>query len=96
MVGALSVARSARMAVTAAPPSTPETIPSPSPQPRPSETLPPPSTRNTPALATTSATARWRVGRSFSRKNESTTAQIGKVLLRRVASPAGIRAMARK
>src|SRR6266568_4311108 len=94
--GTFAVARSARIEVTAAPPNTAETSPIISPVPSRKAVSPPPTTRNTPAVATARAIARWTVGRSPRRKIERRTAQIGKVLLRSVASPAGIRWIAMK
>src|SRR5690242_15187925 len=64
IVGALSVARIARMLVTAPAPSTAEAIPATSPRESPSDPDPGPTTRKTPAVTTTSARPRCTVGRS--------------------------------
>ena len=98
MVGAgtLSVARSARIEVTAAPPNIAETIPSTSPTPSRNVSAPRRGRGTRRRSRCARAIARWTVGRSLEQHEERSTAQIGKVLLRSVASPAGIRSMARK
>src|SRR5690242_10536398 len=72
IVGALSVARMARMLVTAPAPRTAEAIPASSPTENPGAPDPGPTTRNTPAVTTASASPRCTVGRSPSVKNDRT------------------------